>query len=62
MRDPLTWAAHYRERAAECAKLAEGSFDERIESHYRYLAERYIKLAEAEEEFMTRHSRGVAAE
>lgn len=49
------WAAHYRERAAECAKLAEASFEEEIEAHYRYLAERYIKLAEAEEAYDASH-------
>jgi hypothetical protein len=51
MRDPLEWAAHYRKRAAECIELADNSFDAGIEAHYRSLAGRYIKLAEAEEDF-----------
>jgi hypothetical protein len=55
MNDPLTWAAHYRQRAAECLKAAEASFDETVESHYRFLAERYLRLAECEEEFCARH-------
>ena len=51
MRDPLEWAAHYRKRAAECIELADNSIDAGIEAHYRSLAGRYIKLAEAEEDF-----------
>ena len=27
MNDPLKWAAHYRQRAADCMELADGSFD-----------------------------------
>ena len=54
MNDPLQWAAHYRQRATECIELADGSFDPGIEAHYRSLAGRYIKLAEAEEDFATR--------
>ena len=49
MGDPLTWAAHYRRRAVECIALADNSCDPTIEAHYRFLAERYGKLAEAEE-------------
>jgi hypothetical protein len=55
MNDPLTWAAHYRKRAAECIELADSSFDPGIEAHYRSLAGRYMKLAEAEEDFAARH-------
>ena len=53
MNDSLMWAAHYRQRAAECIELADGSFDPGIEAHYRSLAGRYIKLAGAEEDFAT---------
>ena len=45
--------AHYRKRAAECIELADSSFAG-IEAHYRSLAGRYIKLAEAEEDFAAR--------
>jgi hypothetical protein len=54
MNDSLTWAAHYRQRAAECIELADNSFDPSIEAHYRSLAGRYIKLAESEEDFGAR--------
>jgi hypothetical protein len=54
MNDSLTWAAHYRQRAAECIELADNSFDPGSEAHYRSLAGRYIKLAEAEEDFAIR--------
>ena len=54
MNDPLRWAAHYHKRAAECFELADSSFDPGIEAHYRSLAGRYIKLAEAEEDFAIR--------
>jgi hypothetical protein len=50
MNDSLTWAAHNRQRAAECIELANNSFDPDIEAHYRSLAGRYIKLAESEED------------
>jgi hypothetical protein len=54
MNDSLTWAVHYRRRAAECVELADGSFDTGSEAHYRSLAGRYLKLAEAEEDFAAR--------
>ena len=54
MNDLLTWAAHYRQRAAECIELADNSFDPGIEAHYRALAGRYVKLAESEEDFGAR--------
>jgi len=54
MNDSLTWAAHYRQRAAECIELADNSFDPSIEAHYRSGAGRYIKLAESEEDFGAR--------
>jgi hypothetical protein len=50
MNDSQTWVVHYRRRAAECIELADGSFDPGIEAHYRTLAGRYLKLAEAEED------------
>ncbi len=56
MNDLQTWPVHYRERAAECAKAAETAFDEVVELHYRFLAERYLRLAEAEEEFEARRA------
>ena len=55
MNDPLKWAAHYWQRAAECIGLADGLFDPSIEAHYRSLPARYIKLAEAEEDLAVRH-------
>jgi hypothetical protein len=49
MPDNLIGAARCHERAAECIKLANASFDQPMEPRYRLLAERYIKLAECEE-------------
>jgi len=45
----LSTAARFRERAAECNKLASSSFDKDVEAQYRSLAEQYAKLAESEE-------------
>ena len=42
-------AARFRMRAAECAKLADGSIDPNLEARYRTLVEQYVKLAECEE-------------
>ena len=39
-------------------RLAESSFDEKIESHNRCFAERYIRLAEDEEAFAAKHDPG----
>ena len=50
MSDPLDWADQYRKHAVECMQIAETSFDESTASQYRLLAERYMKLAECEEE------------
>jgi hypothetical protein len=47
--DNLIGAARCHERAAECIRLANASFDQPMEPRYRLLAERYIKLAECEE-------------
>jgi hypothetical protein len=49
MPDIVIRATRYHERAAECIKLANDSFDQPMEVRYRLLAERYIKLAECEE-------------
>ncbi len=43
-------AARFRQRAAECVRLAAGSIDAHVEAQYRTLAEQYVKLAECEEE------------
>ncbi len=42
-------AARFRERAAECIKLAAASIDADVEVQYRTLAEQYVKLVECEE-------------
>lgn len=42
-------AARFRERAAECVRLAAASIDVDVEAQYRTLAEQYVKLAECEE-------------
>ena len=55
MSNPLDWAAQYRKRAVECTQLAKSSFDQETASQYRLLAERYIKLAECEDEFAVRY-------
>ena len=49
MPNTLIRIARHHERAAECIKLANASFDEAMEARYRLLAERHIKLAECEE-------------
>jgi hypothetical protein len=49
MPDTSIRPARYHERAAECIKLANASFDQAMEARYRLLAERCIKLAECEE-------------
>ncbi len=43
-------AARFRERAAECVKLAAVSINPSVEAQYRTLAQQYAKLAECEEE------------
>lgn len=42
-------AAQFRERAAECSRLAAASIDADVEAQCRTLAEQYVKLAECEE-------------
>jgi hypothetical protein len=49
MDDAQKWAMHFRARAAECARLADDAIDAMMESYYRSLVGRYLKLAEAEE-------------
>ncbi len=39
-------AARFRERAAECVRLAAASIDADVEAQYRTLAEQYVKLAD----------------
>ena len=48
MSDPLTKAAHYRERAEECFELAATAGDDQIRVHFKQLAENYLTLADAE--------------
>ena len=48
MSDPLTKAAHYRERAEECFELAAIASDDQIRVQYKQLAENYLTLADAE--------------
>ena len=43
------WADHYRAKASECMKRAEATSDDALEPQFRFLAQRYLKLAEAEE-------------
>lgn len=42
-------AALFRQRAAECVKLAAVSIDADVEVQYKAMAEQYVKLAECEE-------------
>jgi hypothetical protein len=48
-RDSRAWADHYRARASDYMKRAEATSDDALESQFRFLAQRYLKLAEAEE-------------
>ena len=48
MFDPLTKAAHYRERAEECFELAAIASDDQIRVQYKQLAENYLTLVDAE--------------
>jgi hypothetical protein len=50
-------ATRLHQRAAKCTKLADGSFDQSVETRYRCLAERYFKLAECEEDFLAERER-----
>jgi branched-subunit amino acid aminotransferase/4-amino-4-deoxychorismate lyase len=49
MSDPATRAMRYRERAAECLRLAEIAAADDIKEHYRRLADHYDELAAAED-------------
>jgi hypothetical protein len=48
MIDPLARANRYKERAAECMRLAEITREHEIASHYRQIAEHYLTLAQGE--------------
>ena len=49
MSEPMKRARHYRQRAAECEKLAEWSAWAEVREHCRGTARRYLFLAEEEE-------------
>ena len=49
MSDPIERARHFRDRAAECERLASTAVDQETQSEYRTIASHYIALAEAEE-------------
>ena len=49
MSEPMRRARHYRQRAAECEKLAEWSAWAEVREHCRATARRYLFLAEEEE-------------
>jgi hypothetical protein len=46
--DPLTRSLRYRERAAECRKLAKISVTPDLQAEYENLALRYDEIADAE--------------
>jgi len=48
MTDPLSRAKRYKERAAECMRLAGQSTDQEIARHYQFVAENYLNLAQGE--------------
>ena len=48
MPDPLTRSLRYRERAAECLKLAAMAATQEIRAGYEDLAARYTDIAEVE--------------
>jgi len=48
-RDSRAWADHYRAKASEYISRAEATPDDALETQFRFLAQRYLKLAEAEE-------------
>jgi hypothetical protein len=62
MKDPLSRAKRYKERAAECMRLAGWSTDQEISRHYQLVAENYLILAQGElahaaaQEAVLRHS------
>jgi len=47
--DALIWADHYRSKALENLRRAKTASDNLQEARFLYLAQRYLKLAEAEE-------------
>ena len=48
MTDPLSRAKRYKERAAECLRLAGQSTDQEVARHYQSVAENYLVLAHGE--------------
>jgi hypothetical protein len=48
MPDPLARSRRYRERAAECRKLASLTGDENVRAEYTLLATHYEELADVE--------------
>jgi hypothetical protein len=48
MTGPLSRAKRYKERAAECMRLAGQSTDQEIARHYQSVAENYLVLAQGE--------------
>jgi hypothetical protein len=48
-RDALIWADHYRSKALEYLTRAKTPSDDLQETRFLYLAQRFLKLAEAEE-------------
>ena len=49
LHDSHVWADHYRAKASEYISRAEATPDDALETQFRFLAQRYLKLAEAEE-------------
>ena len=48
MPDPLNRTKRFRERAEECAKVAELTTSNKIRRHYKRIAESYLAMARAE--------------
>jgi hypothetical protein len=46
--DALNRAARYRERADECAKLAELATSDQVRGHYSQMAQNYLNLTRSE--------------
>ncbi len=48
MADPLSQAKRFKERAAECMRLAGTSTDRELAGHYQFVAANYLILAQRE--------------
>jgi hypothetical protein len=48
MSDSLSKAKRFRQRAEECAKLAEFTTSDKMRRHYKRIAENYLAMARAE--------------